>query len=57
MTDLDGKLNQDQLEALYQSLRENEDHEEYERRKIFNKTQQKENNQINEQKRYLKSGY
>jgi len=57
MEDLNKPLNEEELEKLYQSLRENEDHEEQLRRDIFNKKQDKKNKTRQENYRYLKSGY
>ena len=44
-------------EELYKSLEDNVDHEEIKRRSNFNNTHQKENNQRNEDNRYLRSGF
>lgn len=57
MKHLDEPLSEEEQEALYQSLRENIDHEEAERRGIFNRTQGKENVKREADYKYLKSGY
>jgi len=57
MEDLDRPLNDEELEALYQSLRENVDHEEAKRRSNFAGTQRKEQVQRQADYTYLKSGY
>ena len=55
MNDLDRPLTKEEQEALYQSLRENIDHEEANRRKVFSQTQGKENKQRQAEYNYLKS--
>jgi hypothetical protein len=57
MEDLDKPLTEEEQEALYQSLRDNVDHEEAARRGIFNQTQGKENKQRQANYKYLKSSY
>ena len=57
MEDLDRPLTKEEQEALYQSLRENVDHEEAQRRGIFNKAKGKENVRRQADYKYLKSSY